>query len=155
MEYSMQSNNRQNTSGSQQNRNNNQQNISSSQQNISSITPASDGKFEAKIAAILLLLASLITNLAESDNLFVLATLMALVANLLLNKAARLEARTQQIAPGVTTFANNLKLVGSTISIGVVLILLWALLIEVSLKQQGVSFPTATQAGTSGAFLVR
>jgi hypothetical protein len=131
------------------------QNNGNTQRNGSSSTQTSDGKAEARIAGILLLLASLISNLTESDDLFVFASVTGLVANLLLYKAAHLEARAQQIAPGVTTFANRLKIIGSSVSVGVTLILLWALLIEVSLKQQGVSFAASTQAGQSGAFLVR
>lgn len=133
---------------------NNNNNIRNTQQNITTNQSMNDGRFEAKIAGILLLLASLTSNLAQSDNFFVLASLTSLAANLLLNKAAFLEAKAQQIAPGVTTFANKLKIIGSTVSIGVVLLFLWALLIEISLKQQGITFPQPTAAGTTGAFQV-
>jgi hypothetical protein len=124
------------------------------QQNSSITSQKSDGKFEAKIASILFLLSSLISNITEDDNLFVLSSLISLTAGILLLKAAHLEAEAQQIAPGVTTFANKLKIIGSSVSIIVTLILLWALLIEISLKQQGITFPQATAAGTTGAFSV-
>lgn len=127
---------------------------SNTQQNTGTTSQKSDGRLEAKIAGILLLLASLISNLAEDDNLFVLASLISLTAGILTYKAANLEAEAQQIAPGVTTFANKLKIIGSTVSIGVTLILLWALLIEISLRQQGITFPQATAAGTTGTFIV-
>lgn len=134
--------------------NNKKQNDSSKRQEETASSQGEDGKFEARIASILLLIASLINNVTEDDNLFVLAAVIGLIAVILLYKAALLEARAQQIAPGVTTFANRLKILGSTASILVNLILFWALLIEVQLRREGVSFPRATASGTAGAFLV-
>ncbi|MHB1393657.1 MAG: hypothetical protein ACYCYE_11415 [Clostridia bacterium] len=113
------------------------------------------GTPEATLASRILLLASLIVNTIKQDNMLVLASIMNLIALLLIRRAAVLEAEEQQIAPGVTTFANNLKLIATPLSITASVLLLWSLLIEVSLKQPivGVS-PAPTAAGSAGAFLV-
>ena len=113
------------------------------------------GTEEATIASRLLLFGSLIVNTMKQDNMFVLASLLNITALLLLRRAAVLEAEEQQIAPGVTTFANGLKLIATPLSITASALLLWSLLIEISLKQPivGVS-PAPTAAGAVGAFLV-
>jgi hypothetical protein len=112
------------------------------------------GDEEAKLASRLLLTASIIVNVIEGDNFLILASILGIAAGLLTIKSARLEAVAQQIAPGVTTFANGLKLIGSHISIIVSLILFWALLIEVAARQTTGVAAEPTLAGSVGAFLV-
>jgi hypothetical protein len=112
------------------------------------------GTEEADLASRLLLISSIIVNVIEGDNFLILASLLSIAAGLLTIKAAKLEAVEQQIAPGVTTFANGLKLIGSHASIIVSLILFWALLIEVSIRQATTSAAQPTLAGSLGAFLV-
>ncbi|HOE57578.1 MAG TPA: hypothetical protein PLI20_08320 [Bacillota bacterium] len=113
------------------------------------------GTAEATFAVRLLLLGSLIVNTIKQDNMLVFAAILNLTALLLLRRAAVLEAEEQQISPGVTTFANNLKLIATPLSVTASVLLLWALLIEVSLKQPiiGVS-PAPTAAGATGALLM-
>ncbi|MEA4848483.1 MAG: hypothetical protein VB106_14745 [Clostridiaceae bacterium] len=112
------------------------------------------GTAEAELASRLLLISSVIVNVLEKDSFLILASLLSLTAGLFTVKAARLEAEEQQIAPGVTTFANGLKLIGSHTSLFVSIILLWALLIEVSIKQVTVTAAQPELAGSLGAFLV-
>lgn len=109
----------------------------------------------AEKASKLILTSAVINNYTDDDNLFILAAIIGLIAGVLINKAAFLEAEAQQIAPGVTTFANRLKIIGTTISLASSLILFWALLIEVSLKSQGVRFGTSSSlAGSTGSLRV-
>jgi hypothetical protein len=112
------------------------------------------GDIEANLASRILLVASIIVNVIEGDNFLILASILGIAAGLLTIKSARLEAVAQQIAPGVTTFANGLKLIGSHISIIVSLLLFWALLIEVAARQTTGVAAEPTLAGSVGAFLV-
>jgi len=112
------------------------------------------GTAEATLAGRLLLVSSIIINVIRGDNFLVLASVLSISAGFLTIKAARLEAVEQQIAPGVTTFANGLKLIGSHAGIIVSLIFFWALLIEISLKQPTETAAEPTFAGALGAFLV-
>ena len=112
------------------------------------------GTAEATLASRLLLTASIIVNVLEGDNFLIIASVLSVAAGLLTIKAAKLEAVEQQIAPGVTTFANGLKLIGSHTGLFVSIILLWALLIEVSIKQATGVAAQPTLAGSLGAFLV-
>ncbi|MBC2582403.1 hypothetical protein [Clostridium sp. DJ247] len=113
------------------------------------------GKEEATLASRLFLIATLIVNTTEEDNLLVFAGILNIIANINVVKAAFLEAKAQQIAPGVTTYANTLKIIGGSGALVVSLIFFIALLIEVSVRQRvtGTSaVPTA--AGALGAFNV-
>ncbi|HYE83602.1 MAG TPA: hypothetical protein VEG39_15725 [Clostridia bacterium] len=112
------------------------------------------GTVEAMLAGRLLLISSIIVNIIEGDNFLILASMISIAAGFLTIKAAKLEAVEQQIAPGVTTFANGLKLIGSHVGIAVSLILFWALLIEVSLRQPVGIAAGPTFAGSTGAFMV-
>ena len=112
------------------------------------------GTAEATLASRLLLTASIIVNVLEGDNFLIIASVLSITAGFLTIKAAKLEAVEQQIAPGVTTFANGLKLIGSHTGIFVSIILFWALLIEISIKQATPVAAGPTLAGSSGAFLV-
>ncbi|HYF84219.1 MAG TPA: hypothetical protein VEB00_14460 [Clostridia bacterium] len=112
------------------------------------------GTAEAKLAGRLLLTASIIVNVIGGDTFLILASVLGITANFLTVKAAKLEAVEQQIAPGVTTFANGLKLIGSHTGVFVSIILFWALLIEISLKQVEPVAAEPTLAGSTGAFLV-
>lgn len=113
------------------------------------------GTDEATFASRLLLLGSLIVNTTKLDNMLVLASVLNLIAVVFIRRAAVLEAEEQQIAPGVTTFANNLKLIATPLSILVSLLLLWALLIEISLKQPVGVAPATTGAGATGALTIQ
>lgn len=112
------------------------------------------GTAEAKLAGRMLLTSSIIVNVLEGDTFLILASVLSVIAGILTIKAARLEAEEQQIAPGVTTFANGLKLIGSYTGLFVSVILLWALLIEISIKQTTELSAQPGMAGTLGAFLV-
>lgn len=113
------------------------------------------GTPDATLASRILLLASLIVNTMKQENMLVVASMMNLIALLLLRRAAVLEANEQQIAPGVTTFANNLKLTATPLSIIASVLLLWALLIEITLKVPPIGISSApVGAGAAGAALV-
>lgn len=113
------------------------------------------GTPEANVASRLFLFGSLIVNTMKQDNMLVLASSLNLIALLLVRRAAVLEAEEQQIAPGVTTFANNLKLIATPLSITASALLLWALLIEIALKQPVIGVAAApVGAGAAGAVLV-
>lgn len=112
------------------------------------------GTPEAKLAGRLLLTGAIIVNVIGGDTFLILASVLSVIAGALTIKAARLEAEEQQIAPGVTTFANELKLIGSHTSLFVSIILLWALLIEVSIKQTTALSAQPELAGSLGAFMV-
>lgn len=111
----------------------------------------SSGQREATIAARLLLIGSIIVNVTKIDNLLILASLSSITANFFLVRAAFLEANAQQIAPGVTTTANRLKIIGTTGSLTVALILFTALLIEVSIRQATGLTGAAAVAQAAGA----
>lgn len=112
------------------------------------------GTAEARLAGRLLLISSIIVNVIKGDNFLILASVISLAAGLLTVRAAELEAVEQQIAPGVTTFANGLKLIGSYTNVFVSIILLVALLIEVSVKQATAVATQPQMAGATGAFLI-
>ena len=113
------------------------------------------GTMQATTAGRLFLFGSLISNTMQQDSMLVLASSLNLVGLLLIRKAAVLEAEEQQIAPGETTFANKLKLVATPLSITASALLLWALLIEITLKVPPTgAAPATTGAGAIGAFLV-
>lgn len=99
----------------------------------------------AALASELVLISSIINNLNrvtfKQDNIYVLAATIGLISNYLSKIAALQEANEQQIAPGVTTFANELKIAGSSIALIAAALSYWALLIEVSLRAQGISAP--------------
>ncbi|MDF2678334.1 MAG: hypothetical protein K0Q97_2684 [Bacillota bacterium] len=105
----------------------------------------------ADFASIILLFSSAIVNTTEEDILLVFASVISLYAGALLIKAAYLEADAQQIAPGVTTTANKLKIIGTTGSLIFSLILFAALLIEVSVKQQATISGQSPISGTVGS----
>jgi hypothetical protein len=104
------------------------------------------------LASKLILISSIINNVntatAKQDDLYVVAATIGLIASYLSKTAALQEANEQQIAPGVTTFANELKIISSSIGLISGLISYWALLIEVSLRAQGISAPQTP--GSSG-----
>jgi hypothetical protein len=106
----------------------------------------------ATLASKLVLISSIINNLntanAKQDDLYVVAATIGLIASYLSKTAALQEANEQQIAPGVTTFANELKIISSSIGLLSGLIAYWALLIEVSLRAQGIAAPQTP--GSSG-----
>ncbi len=112
------------------------------------------GTAEADLASRLLLISSIIVNVVEGDNFLILASLISITAGILTIKAAYLESAEQQIAPGVTTFANGLKIIGSNLSIVVSLLLFWALIIEVRIKQTEPVAAEPLLAGSLGAFMV-
>jgi hypothetical protein len=112
------------------------------------------GTAEAVLAGRILLVASIIVNVIEGEEFLVIASVLSIVAGLLTVKAAQLESVEQQIAPGVTTFANGLKLIGSHTSVFISVILLWALLIEISLKQVSPVGIEPVLAGSTGAFRI-
>jgi hypothetical protein len=113
-----------------------------------------DGTAEANLASRLLLVASIIVNVINTDNFLVLASVLNLAAGLLTIKSAKLEAEQQQIAPGVTTFANGLKLIGSHTGLFVSIVFFLALLIEINLKQVEPTPAEPTFAGALGAFRI-
>jgi hypothetical protein len=112
------------------------------------------GTAEADLASRLLLVASIIVNVIGTDNFLVLASILNLTAGFLTIRAARQEAEEQQIAPGVTTFANGLKLIGSHTGLFVSILFFLALLIEINLKHVEPTVAEPTFAGALGSFMV-
>lgn len=112
------------------------------------------GTEEAVLASRILLVASIVINVIEGDEFLIIASVLNLIAGFLTIRAANLEADEQQIAPGVTTFANGLKLIGSNVGMFVSIILFLALLIEVSLKNVEPVAAEPTLAGALGAFMI-
>lgn len=98
----------------------------------------------ANFANVLFLIGQTVTVVAKDVKVIESAILVKLFCGVLFILAAVLEANEQQIEPGVTTEANRLKVSGTIISIVGSLILTRAFYIEERLKEQGVSFPTAT-----------
>ena len=113
-----------------------------------------NGKYNelADLASLILLFSSIIVNTTKKDALLIFASVISLYAGTLLIKSAYLEAEAQQIAPGVTTTANKLKIIGTTGSLIFSLLLFTALLIEVSIKQQGTVAGQTPISGTVGTF---
>lgn len=114
----------------------------------------------ATLASRLNLISSILNNfnISKQDEIYVIAGVIGLISTNLVRKSAILEANEQQIAPGVTTFANNLKLIGTSIALISSSILFWALLIEVSLRAQGIQAPQSSATGintNSGSVLVQ
>lgn len=117
----------------------------------------------AALASILVLISSLINNFnrvtAKRDSIYVVAASIGLYASYLSKIAAFQEANEQQIAPGVTTFANELKIISSSIALVSGILSYWALLIEVSLRAQGISAPQTPASGgntsITGSLLVQ
>jgi hypothetical protein len=98
--------------------------------------PQSEGVQIASLANILILIGSFIVVATKEDSPIVAAALIKFLAGFMFLKAGLLEAEEQQVAPGVTTFANRLKIGGSIISIIGASLLTWALLIEVAVKEK-------------------
>lgn len=116
----------------------------------------SGGREEATLAARLLLISVSIVNITKEDQALILASLINIIANINLIKSAFLEAQAQQISPGVITFANNLKIIGSIGAICVTLTFFLALLTEISIRTQvtGASAQGAAAGGGAiGAFV--
>jgi len=114
----------------------------------------------ATLASRLNLISSILNNfnISKQDEIYVIAGVIGLISTNLVRKSAILEANEQQIAPGVTTFANNLKLIGTSIALISSSILFWALLIEVSLRAQGIQAPQSSATGintNSGSVLAQ
>jgi len=104
----------------------------------------------AAAASFLVLISSIINNLntatAKRDDIYVVAGTIGLITNFLFKEAALKEASEQQIAPGVTTLANELKVISSSIGLISGILSYLALIIEVSLKAQGISAPKTPSA---------
>ncbi|MCM0649444.1 hypothetical protein NBE98_13845 [Clostridium swellfunianum] len=107
----------------------------------------------AALSSELVLVSSIINNLntatAKRDDIYVIAATIGLIASYFSKIAANQEANEQQISPGVTTFANNLKLIATDLGLISAAISYWALLIEVALRAQGISAPQT--GGPSGS----
>lgn len=105
----------------------------------------------AALASYLVLISSILNNIntasVKSDNIYIIAASIGLLSNILAKKASFQEAIEQQIAPGVTTFANELKLISSSISLIAGILSYWALLIESNLRAQGISAPQTPNIG--------
>lgn len=127
---------------------------------MNNIEQTSQAEKTATLASNLVLISSILNNFntAKRDDIFLIAGIIGLLSNFLSNKAAFQEANEQQIAPGVTTFANELKIIGSSIGLVAGIILFWALAIEISLRAQGIQAPITPSSGgasgLSGALLI-
>jgi diacylglycerol kinase len=108
----------------------------------------------ATFASRLLLISSIITNIEKEAKFLIIASIISLYAGLLLVKSAAIEAQVQQIAPGQTTIANRLKLVGTTGNLIFSFILYIVLLIETSIGTPPTVAGQTPVSGTSGALLV-
>lgn len=116
-----------------------------------------------ELASFLILISSILNNLntatGKRDDIYVLAATIGLITNYLTKEAAYKEADEQQIAPGVTTFANELKIISSILGLASGILSYLALLIEVYLRQQGIEAPqtpgTSGSTSVTGALLVQ
>lgn len=116
----------------------------------------------AALASELVLISSIMNNVnrvtVKKDSIYVLAASIGLLSNYVASIAAYKEGLEQQIAPGVTTFANNLKISASSLSLVAGLLSYWALLIETSLRAQGIAAPqtpgTTGNTAVTGSLLV-
>lgn len=90
----------------------------------------------------------MIVNSTKEDNLLIDASIISLIGDVIIIISVLLEAYEQQIAPGVTTYADTLKIIGTIGALIFALILFKAQLIEVSLKNQSaiVGIPPLTAA---------
>lgn len=106
---------------------------------------------DGEIATKLFLIGTIMNNLnvTKKDSIYIIAGIIIILANIFITKAAFEEAQAQQIAPGQTTFANQLKMSGTSIALIAALILFWALIIETNLKAQGLT-PTTTPVPAVG-----
>lgn len=109
----------------------------------------------AKFAARLLLISSITINTTKEDRFLVAASTLSLIAGFLLIRSAEVESREEQVAPGQTTFANNLKMIGTKGALLFSFILFTALITEVILKQPPTIAGQTPVAGTAGALFVR
>lgn len=102
----------------------------------------------AQLSSQFSLLSSLIVNSTKEDNLLIDASIISLIGDVIIIISVLLEAYEQQIAPGVTTYADTLKIIGTIGALIFALILFKAQLIEVSLKNQSaiVGIPPLTAA---------
>lgn len=91
----------------------------------------------------LLLIGAVLSVASTEDNVVITSAGIKLLAGFLSVGAALLESREQQIAPGVTTPLNRLKVAGSTISIIGALVLTYVLLQETRLRRAGIVPPSA------------
>lgn len=111
--------------------------------NAANLTPRSAEL--AALASELVLISSIINNInrvtAKKDSIYIIAASIGLFSSYVAKLAADQEGLEQQIAPGVTTFANNLKITSSSLGLVAGLLSYWALLIESSLRAQGISAP--------------
>lgn len=125
--------------------------------------PTAPSANTAALASELVLISSIINNLnrvtAKKDSIYIIAGTIGLISLFLIKKSAIQEANEQQIAPGVTTFANNLKLISSSTAIIAGALSYWALLIESSLRAQGIAAPqtpgAVANAAISGSVLAQ
>lgn len=117
----------------------------------------------AALASELTLISSMINNLnrvtSKKDSIYIIAATIGLASNYLIKISAIQEANEQQIAPGVTTFANNLKLISSSAALFAGILSYSALLIEASLRAQGIAAPqtpgSVANATISGSLLAQ
>lgn len=119
------------------------------------IAPTPPSANTAALASELVLISSIINNLnrvtEKKDNIYIIAATLGLISTFLVRVAAIQEANEQQIAPGVTTFANNLKLISSSAALFSGILSFWALLIEASLRAQGIPAPQTPSTIANGA----
>jgi hypothetical protein len=124
---------------------------------ITSVQPVSEETARLVRIAQYILIATAFVNLTtKDDDILVLSAYANIAAVILLIVAVNREAKEQEIAPGVTTPANRLKIIGTAVSLISNLVLTAALLKEVAIKKQtGVEQAFLPPAQTStGAFTV-
>ncbi|MDF2675201.1 MAG: hypothetical protein K0R09_3473 [Clostridiales bacterium] len=92
-----------------------------------------------ELANQILLLGQAIVVATKNNQLILLAVYIKLFVGFLFIMAVILESKEQQIAPGVTTPLNKLKLFGSTISQIGAIILTYVLQNEIALREAGVT----------------
>lgn len=134
--------------------------VNASNQNPAPTPPSAK---TAAIASELVLISSLINNInrvtEKKDSIYIIAATIGLISTYLIKVAAVQEANEQQIAPGVTTYANNLKLISSSAAIFSGVLSYSALLIESYLRSQGIPAPqtpsSVANATLSGSALVQ
>lgn len=120
---------------------------------VKSKNPQTDYQRLAHLSAQFALLSSLIVNSTKEDNLLIDASIINLIADAIIIISVLLEAYKEQIAPGVTTHADILKIIGTIGALIFALILFQAQLLEVNSKNQSAILGIPPLTAAAGAVI--
>jgi hypothetical protein len=134
-------------------------NLANSTKRVTGTDPTSDTPPEffrqlATYAGRLLLFSSIIVNTRKEPSFLIGASIISLYAGTLLVKSALIESEVQQVAPGETTLANKLKLIGTTGNLVFSTVLFFVLLIETYLGTPPTIAGQTPATGTVGALFI-